>query len=290
LVVAKSPEMAGAVVARLARAGANVLVAAREASDLSHWIASAKGSSGTVHGMTVDVSRKEEVERVFRWVDGTLLHLDYLVDVLEEERLEGGPAGDLNAWHRELEERWVMPLLLVEAAAQRMRLRRSGHLLQVAIQTRTNLGGAAESSQTVGAYGQPVWSTLREMLEARRELFRRDGVRLSILEVEGELGACAWAPGGGRSAAPGSPGEAASGGGMPPPAHVVPSAPTASLGYASLSASRNLQPWAGCPSPDEVAAAVEFCMGHPRGAVVEVLRLSAPCSAAPCSGSGSRAG
>jgi NAD(P)-dependent dehydrogenase (short-subunit alcohol dehydrogenase family) len=240
LVIAASHSVAGAVVSKLAGEGAHVLVATEDASELSHSLSGARGSLGRVQGMTVDVSRKTELERVFRWVDGTLLHLDALVGVVEEES-QDRPDGDLEAWHTLLEERWVMPLLLVEGAAMRMRPRRQGHILQVALHSQTRIGGGVESS--VGERGraelEPVWRTLREMLEARREGLRSDGIRLTILEVEG-----------------------------------LPSGAACGRSAAAAWTKTEAEP---CPSPGDVAEAVRFCLHRRQGAVVEALRLRAPC-------------
>ncbi|MEK0446721.1 MAG: hypothetical protein RLZZ399_2042 [Verrucomicrobiota bacterium] len=240
LVIAASHSVAGAVVSKLAGEGAHVLVATEDASELSHLLSGARGSPGKVQGMTVDVSRKTELERVFRWVDGTLLHLDALVGVVEEESRDR-PDGDLEAWHALLEERWVMPLLLVEGAAMRMRPRRQGHILQVALHSQGRMAPAGDSSHVGGGGSElePVWRTLREMLEARREGLRREGIRLTILEVEG-----------------------------------LPAGSACGSSPASGWARTEAEP---CPSPGDVAEAVHFCLHRRQGAVVEALKLRAPC-------------
>lgn len=266
LVVAENSEVAGAIVGRISGRGAEVLVVSGEASELSELLRRGKvqGEGGVgVHGLTVDLARKTELERVFRWVDGTLLHLDILVAVVEE----GGtpwppwPPGDLETWHRYLEERWVMPLLLLEAAGMRMRSRRRGHILQVALRQgtskqkaerlrnfRTRGGGEASGApETSGLTGtntgtEPMWGTLREMLESRREAFREFGVQLTVLEVEG------GEPFGDR------------GGGL-----------GGRVGGVGVDVGRQRR-----VVPEDVAAAVDFCLRPHRHSVVEAMRLRLP--------------
>ncbi len=262
LVVAENSEVAGAIVGRIAGRGAEVLVVSGEASELSELLRQGKAHGegvGGVHGLTVDLARKTELERVFRWVDGTLLHLDILVAVVEE----GGapwppwPPGDLETWHRFLEERWVMPLLLLEAAGMRMRSRRRGHVLQVALRQgvsmqkpeilRTSRAGDAGSAsgvaETTGINGrtEPMWGTLREMLESRRDAFRQFGVQLTVLEVEGgdNLGDRGGRVGGRGGVREGVRGQR----------RVI---------------------------PEDVAAAVDFCLRPHRHSVVEAMRLRLP--------------
>jgi 3-hydroxy acid dehydrogenase/malonic semialdehyde reductase len=234
LLIAESPALAGAIVGKLAEEGATVLVVTAAAVDLSQLLSRTRGSPGTVHGMAVDLGRKTELERVFRWVDGTLVSLDVMVVVVAETPV-GEPGADWEAWHQVLERRWVMPLLLLEGAAIRMRAKRRGHILQVAIREGDARlqSGESGSEQTRG----PMWWTLREMLEARREGLRSTGVNLTILEVEGH--------------AAGRPSDT----------------PTASEGKIAES----------CPSPEDVALAVQFCLHRRPHALVEAIRLRMPC-------------
>ncbi len=319
LVVAESAEVAAAVVGRvvpaLAGGGLEVLVATGAAVDLGEVLSAARrmeagsgplgglhwgrgggggnwgiggsaearasqgaGSVGPVHGLTVDLSRKEEVERVFRWVDGTLAHLDALIAVVEEV-VPNWPQGDLQKWHAILDRHWVNPLLLVEGAAIRMRSRRRGHILQVAL---TVGSGAGRSRSEHGPWGgmeeEPIWSTLREMLELRRADLRRSGIGLTVLEVEGEWrkgGACAMGSGCalGSAVAPASvgsekeppePGSAFVGALGPPGGGVV--------------GVTNLEDGPRCPSAQDVAEAVDFCLRAEGRISVESMRLRSPCS------------
>ena len=295
LVVAESAELAAAVVGRvvpdLVGAGLDVLVATGEALDLGSVLSAvrrgvpgssgggsifgggfgaqfaaggsqgARSSGGRVHGLTVDLSRKQEVERVFRWVDGNLAHLDALIAVVEEV-VPDWPQGDLEAWQALLDRHWVMPLLFVEGAAIRMRPRRQGHILQVAL---TVGAGGNRMRREKGPWSaleeEPVWHTLREMLELRRGDLRASGIGLTVLEVEGD-----WRREGGGCASGSCSREAA-------------------VGAVGVSGGISAGLRARCPSSEDVAEAVDFCLRAEGRVSVESMRLRAPCFLGPAEGS-----
>ncbi len=140
LVVSPRLSVARAIVEALGEEGAQVLVASAHAGDLTQVLVGVKNRPMAVHGMTVDLARQAELERVFRWVDGMLPRLEVLVSIVEQgPSLSGNGAREdegedgVEAWRRTLEQHCVMPLLVVKQAAARMQLRGSGHILQVAL-------------------------------------------------------------------------------------------------------------------------------------------------------------
>jgi NAD(P)-dependent dehydrogenase (short-subunit alcohol dehydrogenase family) len=188
------------VVEALEGEGAHVLVASAEACELTQVPAGGAGGAsphvvrGLVRGLTVDLGRRAEIVRVFRWVDGMLPRLDALVSVVEVGAGPGGEAADaagcdVEGWRRAVDEQWLVPLGVALEASSRMRLRRRGLVLQIGVPAggvgpevvgRCGAGGGGGSSAFLGGES---WRMLCAMLEARRGFFSEGGVRLTLLEA-----------------------------------------------------------------------------------------------------------
>lgn len=80
LVTGGSTGIGRAVVRALLRAGARVVTCARDEEDLAAALAEMRREPGEVHGLTADVSRLEDVRRIFAEVDARFGGLDLLVN------------------------------------------------------------------------------------------------------------------------------------------------------------------------------------------------------------------
>lgn len=212
LVVAPRMDAVRGVVESLEAEGAHVLVASAQACELPQVLAGGRGlasprvACGLVRGLTVDLSRHSEIVRAFRWVDGMLPRLDALVSVVDiggegglEKGTRGGSRdfytdGDLEGWHRKMEAEWLMPLELMLEAASRMRLRGSGHLLQIGVwsgrrgretehRCAASFDSSAEDTDAASAVEEMGWTMLCKMLDARRAHLAGCGIRLTLMEV-----------------------------------------------------------------------------------------------------------
>lgn len=152
--------------------GARVLTFAREQAALDQALEIASGERGEVHGLTADIARREDVERIFAEVDGKLGGLDI---VISNAALGAEPIDEM----AEDDWRYVLEVNLVGAlAVTRGALKRMEKGAQVVI--------VGSISADIHAPGESVYSATKAGLAAFAETLRKEvegrGIRVSLVE------------------------------------------------------------------------------------------------------------
>lgn len=155
-----------------AKGGARVLTFAREQTALDEALKIASAERGEVHGLTADIARRNDVERIFAEVDAKLGGLDIVISnaALGAEPIDEMADGD---W------RYVVDVNLVGAlAVTRGALKRMEKGAQVVI--------VGSISADIHAPGESVYSATKAGLAAfaetlRKEVEERD-IRVSLVE------------------------------------------------------------------------------------------------------------
>lgn len=156
----------------LVGAGARVVTFAREQAALDQALEIAGAERGEVHGLTADIARRQDVERIFAEVDAKLGGLDIVISnaALGAEPIEEMAEDD---W------RYVVEVNLVGAlAVTRGALKRMEKGAQVVI--------VGSISADIHAPGESVYSATKAGLAAFAETLRKEveerGIRVSLVE------------------------------------------------------------------------------------------------------------
>jgi len=161
-----------AMLLAFARAGARVLTLGRDADALDEALSAARQGGGDLHGLTADLAKRENIERIFAEVDVRLGGLDILVSnaALGADPIDAMADDD---W------RYVIDVNLVGAlACARGALERLGDGGQILI--------IGSISADIHAPGESVYSATKAGLQAFAETLRKEvaqrGVRVSLVE------------------------------------------------------------------------------------------------------------
>jgi NADP-dependent 3-hydroxy acid dehydrogenase YdfG len=158
--------------------GARVLFFGREKKDLddalNEVIAARGNNGGEAHGMIADVSRLEDVRRVFQTADEQLGGVDILINnaaIGGESLLEG----NYDDWKYTLEVNVLGYFACAREALDRMRPKKEGHILMVGSMS----ADLREASNDIYAATK---SAIQAFAEALRKNVNKDGIRVSLVE------------------------------------------------------------------------------------------------------------
>ncbi len=172
-----------AAVALLAQKGAKVVTFGRHQPELDDSLAHARGQGGDVSGLTADVSKREDIETVFRAVDDSLGGLDVLV---ANAAISAKPAQDSDddSWRYAIETDFLGYVACAREAIARMT--DGGHIVFIGSITSERKGKGASIYAAAKAAGQVYAETLRKEVQDRN-------IKVSIVEP-GTVGADLRAP------------------------------------------------------------------------------------------------
>lgn len=151
-----------ATIALLAQEGARVLTFGRHQADLDEALATARGSRGSVQGLTADAATREGVEQVFASVDANLRGIDMLVTCAA---LGAEPIHEMeeDEWRYVVETNLIGAMACARQAILRMEEQGGGHLLFV-----------GSISAEIKAVGESVYSATKAGLQAFAETLRKE--------------------------------------------------------------------------------------------------------------------
>jgi 3-hydroxy acid dehydrogenase/malonic semialdehyde reductase len=158
----------------LAGAGARVLTFGRHEAGLRDAIATAGGAPGTVTGITADVSRREDVERVFAAVDSDLGGVDILVACAA---LGADPIDEMedDDWRNVVETNLLGYMACARGSLLRMEKQGGGHLLFV-----------GSISTEIKAVGESVYAATKAGIQAFAETLRKEvaekNIKVSVIQ------------------------------------------------------------------------------------------------------------
>jgi len=157
--------------------GAKVLIFGIEQKDLQPAlddIRAAAANGGEAHAFLGDVGKPDDVDRAFREADATLGGVDVLVNnaAIARARLLDD---DYRAWQRMVEVNLLGYLACARAAADRMRPKRDGHIVNV-----------GSMSADLRETGQDVYVATKAAIQAFSETLRKkvneEGIRVTLIE------------------------------------------------------------------------------------------------------------
>ena len=161
-----------AVALMMLASGANVFVFGRHRPELEDTLAEARG--GALHGITADQSDPGEVERAFAEFDRFQPHLDVLInnaavgseDIMEES--------DANIQYI-VQSNVCGYLYCTRQAVQRMKPRKSGHIVNIGSITREKLKAGGEIYTATKAATHAFSESLRKSLQ-------KCGIKVTLIE------------------------------------------------------------------------------------------------------------
>lgn len=162
-----------ATAVRLADAGAKVLILGRTKSTLEE-ARDAAAEHGEVHAVEADVTKREDVERVFAEADQRLGGVDILVNNAGVSR-DDFADGDWESWKKTLDTNVLGTIACCRAAADRMKPRKSGHILIVGSMSADLRNPASVVYSATKAAVQSMGESLRKQLNPQ-------GIRVTVVE------------------------------------------------------------------------------------------------------------
>ncbi|WP_337176179.1 SDR family oxidoreductase [Paludisphaera sp.] len=159
---------------RLAADGAKVLICGRHQRELDDAMADLREAGGEVHGMTVDLSRREDATRLFAEADRLLGRVDILVN---NAALGAGGIGDESEsdWEYVIRTNLIGYLACAREAIARMRAAGAGHIV--------NIGSM---SADVREEGSSVYVATKSAIQGFSESLRKEvnklGIKVSLIE------------------------------------------------------------------------------------------------------------
>jgi NADP-dependent 3-hydroxy acid dehydrogenase YdfG len=158
----------------LAALGARVLTFGRDEQDLNAALEEIRAAGGEAHGITADVSRMEDVRRVFAEVDGRLGGLDILVNNAAVSG-ESFPEQPLEEIEYVVRTNVVGYLAVAHEAVRRMTERGGGHVVLVGSMS----AGLREEDQ--GTY-VATKAAIQAFAESLRKSVNEQGVKVTLVE------------------------------------------------------------------------------------------------------------
>lgn len=162
-----------ATAVRLASAGARILILGRTASTLEE-ARSAAGEHGQVHAVEADVTKREDVERVFAEADRVVGGVDILINNAGVNR-DDFADGDWDSWRTTLDTNVLGAVACCRAAAERMKPRRRGHIVIVGSMS-------ADLRNPASVVYSASKAAVQSMGESLRKQLNPEGIRVSVIE------------------------------------------------------------------------------------------------------------
>lgn len=159
---------------RLAAEGAKVLICGRHQPELEDAMADLRKAGREVHGMTADLSRREDVERLFGEADRLLGRLDILVN---NAALGAGGIGEDSEedWEYVVRTNLIGYMACAREAIARMKAAGAGHIV--------NIGSM---SADVREEGSSVYVATKSAIQGFSESVRKEvnklGIKVSLIE------------------------------------------------------------------------------------------------------------
>jgi NADP-dependent 3-hydroxy acid dehydrogenase YdfG len=164
-----------AAVRVLCSQGARVLFFARNQEELNRALQEARDAgSGDAHAVQADVTRKEDIERVFAEADRHFGQLDILIN---NAAMAGGSVskGSFEQWQQIVQTNIVGYIACCHNALERMKPRGEGHIV--------NVGSMSADLRNAGS---DVYSATKSAIQALSESLRKSvndtGIRISNVE------------------------------------------------------------------------------------------------------------
>jgi len=163
-----------AIVLLLAEEGATVLTLGRNQDVLDETLTQTEGLPGAVRGLTADVSEREEIQRIFEYLDNKLGGIDVLVANagIASEPLDKASEED---WRYVVETNLVAYMSCAKAAIDRMKDSGGGQLIFI----------SSISAETKSP-GTSVYATTKAGIDAFAETLRKEvadkNIRVSSIQ------------------------------------------------------------------------------------------------------------
>jgi len=163
-----------ACVAALVRAGARVLTFGRHEAELKDALDAARVEGAGVFGLVADVSRREDIEKVYAEVDRQLGGLDILIN---NAAIKAGPVQETpeDEWRYAVETDFVGYLATIKPALERFEKNGRGHILFVGSMSEEFRSPSTSVYTAMKAGIEAYAKTLRQELAARN-------IRISLVE------------------------------------------------------------------------------------------------------------
>lgn len=158
----------------LAAQGARVFVFGRHEKELNDAMADLRKVSVDVHGVTADVTQREDVSRVFTKVDRAFGRLDVLIN---NAALGGGSIADDDNedWENIIRTNLIGYLACTQEAVKRMKAAGSGHIV--------NIGSmSADVRESGSSVYVATKSGIQGFSEARRKEVNSLGIKVTLIE------------------------------------------------------------------------------------------------------------
>ncbi|MDG2520628.1 SDR family NAD(P)-dependent oxidoreductase [Caulobacter segnis] len=161
-----------AIALLLASEGARLFVFGREPEPLADTLAAIKAVGGEGHGVTADVAKPEDVERVFARADEALGGLDILIN---NAAIWGEALAEMDEWRYSVDTNFTGFLDTARQGAKRLVARGDGHI--VLIGSVSAIHRSAGSSVYVAAK-----SGIQGFAQSFRKELASSGVRVTLIE------------------------------------------------------------------------------------------------------------
>lgn len=163
-----------ATVRLLAREGARVLTFGRDDQALAEMLQEVSGGPGEVHGLAADVSRLDDVRRVFADVDQRFGALDILVNNAAVTG-EGFEEDELEAIEYVVRTNVVGYLACAREAVRRMKARGRGHVVLVGSMS-------ADLREEDGSTYVATKAAIQGFAESLRKTVNEQGIKVTLVE------------------------------------------------------------------------------------------------------------
>jgi NADP-dependent 3-hydroxy acid dehydrogenase YdfG len=158
----------------LAAAGAKVMIFGRHEPELNDAMNDLRQTGGDVFGITADVSKKEDIAKIFQEADERLGGLDVLINnaALGAESITGGAYED---WEYIVGTNLLGYMACAHEAIDRMRKRGGGHIVNV-----------GSMSADVREKGSSIYVATKAGIQGFSEALRKEvngeGIKVSLIE------------------------------------------------------------------------------------------------------------
>jgi len=159
----------------LASLGANIFIFGRDKNDFDTAIESIKAQAkGDVHGITADITKKEDIDKIWQEIDSTLGGIDILIN---NAALSANGVVDEEYENIKyiLETNILGYITFTKEAVSRMKTQQNGHIV--------NIGSmSAETHEETGTVYVATKSAIRGFTVAMRKEVNELGIKVSLIE------------------------------------------------------------------------------------------------------------